>query len=452
MATASTIHLTPRTTGSYYVPSITPDALSKTSALLQKNHEQNHMYFNDDGFHNHIVHHLLTLLSLGATPAQIQAGYDQNSGYQKPLKPAQHDATSMADPDTFNAHLGQQSSFPSYLAYFTAELAANGVEDTLTTHLFASTPHATDLLKRMYSGFYHPLIHLGFGVEYAQPAIIAEALAQAATHDIWIDKILSPVSAAAASARDKGPATKTLVQLLHEARDSATLRTAAEWRDGNKVRDGVIARAGDEMVRLASQWYLPATPTQDDLDRATAEMYNASVYFTGLAQRANKARKCDFYFIHCTNSAVFFPVFMGEKLGFVDANKKREMLEYKAWIDLAMYVSRRCPELLPDAVKGYVGKNGGNQAWEGLFERIDGFDDDGHASKLVRSLARGQQVCEGYEAEGQERFPVHGDMWLRLANLVVDSVEEPGDTWVRSAGFDEAWEKVPALEEGASKL
>lgn len=35
-----------------------------------------------------------------------------------------------------------------------------------------------DLLK--FTGFLHPLIHLGFGVEFDQPAIVAEALAQAA--------------------------------------------------------------------------------------------------------------------------------------------------------------------------------------------------------------------------------------------------------------------------------
>ena len=38
-------------------------------------------------------------------------------------------------------------------------------------------------------GFLHPIIHLGFGVEFKQPAIIAEALAEAAVHDNWIGMI-----------------------------------------------------------------------------------------------------------------------------------------------------------------------------------------------------------------------------------------------------------------------
>lgn len=46
------------------------------------------------------------------------------------------------------------------------------------------------MLVRLHAGFLHPMIHLGFGVEFQQPAIIAEALAQAAVHDNWIGYVL----------------------------------------------------------------------------------------------------------------------------------------------------------------------------------------------------------------------------------------------------------------------
>jgi hypothetical protein len=450
MATASTIQLTSATQGSYHVDSISSQSLSTASSLLQKNHEQNHMYFNDEGFHNHIVHHLLTILSLGATPNQIQTGFNNNNAYQVPQKPTHRNITSMSDPANFNKHLGKQNYFTDYLTYFTSELDSKGLEAALNEHLFADTPYANDMLKRMYSGFYHPIIHLGFGLEYDQPAIVAEALAQAATHDIWINKLLAPVSDAAAKNRDVGPAKKSLVQLIHEARKNEKLATSPDWNDGNKVRDGVIARAADEMIPLASQWYLPRNPSQQQLDRATAEMYNAAVYFTGLAQRRGKEREIDFYFMHCTNSAIFFPIFMN--LDFIPVEKKREMLEYKAWIDLAMYVSRRTPELLAEVVKEYKGKQGKNDSWDEIFKRIDAFEDDGHGSKLIRTLARGEQVSKPFETEGEEVFPVHGDMWLKLANLVADSVNVGESTWVRSAGFDQAWEKVPDLEEKAARL
>ena len=79
-------------------------------------------------------------------------------------------------------------------------------------------------LKLTFAGFLHPLIHLGFGVEFQQPAIVAEALAQAAVHDNWIGPFLHGAEEAAASIDE----SKGLVQLLNEIRADKKLSTAAE--------------------------------------------------------------------------------------------------------------------------------------------------------------------------------------------------------------------------------
>lgn len=87
--------------------------------------------------------------------------------------------------------------------------------------------------------------------------------------------------------------------------------------------------------------------------------------------------------------------------------EKCRLVEWKGWFDLAMYVSRRTPELLVEEVRNYQPKQPGN--WEDVFRRVDKFDDDGHASKLIRVLARGEEVCRQYEDEGvEEVFPVRG--------------------------------------------
>lgn len=117
-------------------------------------------------------------------------------------------------------------------------------------------------------GFFHPIIHLGFGVEFKQPAIVAEALAEAAAHDTWIGDLLLPAEKIARTSE----ASKSLVELLDEIRADKKLSTAANWEDGNKVRDGVLARAPDEMLKYASQWKVSA----EDLEEKTAEMTNAS--------------------------------------------------------------------------------------------------------------------------------------------------------------------------------
>ena len=82
---------------------------------------------------------------------------------------------------------------------------------------------------------------------------------------------------------------------------------------------------------------------------------------------------------------------------------------------------------------------------EEVIKRVIEVEDDGHVCKLVRALANGKAVCRGYEGEV---FRIKGDMWRKLGHMAVDSVEAGEPQWVRSCGFEEAWEKIP-LREGA---
>ena len=63
-----------------------------------------------------------------------------------------------------------------------------------------------------------------------------------------------------------------MVQLLDDIRADKKLSTAAHWDDGNKIRDGILVRAKDEMIKYASQW----TVKEDELEEKTAEMTNAA--------------------------------------------------------------------------------------------------------------------------------------------------------------------------------
>jgi hypothetical protein len=161
------------------------------------------------------------------------------------------------------------------------------------------------------------------------------------------------------------------------------------------------------------------------------------VYYTGAAQHPPNQVKFDFYYMHCLNSSIFFTSFLKQKW-LSNANKIR-LLEWKVRTDLALYASRRAPELHIDEITNYKSKQ--NSSWEELFKRVSAFPDDGHASKFVRALANGEQVCKPYE--NLDGFLIKGGMWKTLANMVVDSVEAGQPTWVRSCGFEEAWKDIP---------
>jgi hypothetical protein len=59
---------------------------------------------------------------------------------------------------------------------------------------------------------------------------------------------------------------------------------AAEWEDGNKIRDGILVRAPDEMISYAKQW----TVEPGQLEQKTAEMINTAIYYAAAAQHPPK--------------------------------------------------------------------------------------------------------------------------------------------------------------------
>ncbi|KAF1830521.1 hypothetical protein BDW02DRAFT_572926 [Decorospora gaudefroyi] len=439
MATGSKIHLEASQQPQFYVKGLRPESAQKASELLQVNHEKHHIFFNQSGFHNHIVHHILTLFALNASPEELQKAYDVNVSYQRPPEPLKESIVDdMHDPERFKTYLGQEEYYHDFLVYYQKEIDKNGWQDTLHKHLFAETEQADDMLVRMYAGFLHPIIHLGFGIEFQQPAIIAEALAQAAVHDNWMGPLFLGCEKAAKGHRGENGPKKSIVQILEECKKDEKVSKSAHFDDGNKIRDGILKRAPEEMIKMAAQY----TVKEEELEEKTAEMINAAVYFTATAQRPPHQIKFDFFYMHCLNSSLFFSAFLSPSTRLRPSTQRR-LLEWKAWNDITMYVSRGCPALLVDEINAY--KPAHDSDMHQVIQRVNKIEDDGHACKLVRALAHGQRVCAPYEHKG---FMVSGDMWTKLGHMAVDSVEAGEPHWVRGCGFEGAWEKVP-LREGA---
>ena len=192
MASASQVKLTTQEHPAFSLE-LHQDSAKTTSDLLQENHDQHHIFFNRDGFHNHIAHHLLTTYALAATPNQQQGHYDANKGYQRPQELLKRSIVSeMHDPSKFKGYLGKEQYYHGFLLFFQEEINNTSWQEVMNKYLFANNDLANDMLARLMAGFLHPIIHVGFGVEFEQPAIVAEALAQAAVHDTWISKFLVP--------------------------------------------------------------------------------------------------------------------------------------------------------------------------------------------------------------------------------------------------------------------
>ncbi|KAH8693204.1 hypothetical protein BGW36DRAFT_386132 [Talaromyces proteolyticus] len=415
MATSSKVHLTPSQQAVFYVPGITSDTANTTSELLQENYEKHHIFFNHAGFHNHIVHHLLSLFALNATPAELMQGWNDNVSYQRPPVPLKQSVvTDMHDPQKYKTYLGNENHYHNFLVFFQEEINQKGWQEVLNEYIFKGDERADDMLVRMFGGILHPIIHLGFGVEFEQPAIIAEALAQAAVHgNREASHLIESEKAAKAHSLDTRSGT-TIVQLVEEI--------YADMERGSRNR-----------AKHSSQVHV----TEENLEEKTAEMINAVVYFTGAAQHPPHQIKFDFFNIHAVNLSIFFCSFLRQS--WLSIPNKIRLLEWKIRMDLAMYASPRPPKLLLDEIANYKSKK--DSSWEDIFKRVKTYHDDGHACKLVRALANGEQVCKKYEHK--DGFVIKGDMWRKLGNMAIDSVEAGSPDYVRSG----AWSSVPLRDQ-----
>jgi Questin oxidase-like len=102
---------------------------------------------------NHIVHHLLTIYALGATPAQLQRGYNVNADYQRPPVPLEPQVVqSMHDVEKFKQCLGNEKHYRDYLVFFQDEIEKKGWENVLNEYVFKGDERADDLLVRLFAG------------------------------------------------------------------------------------------------------------------------------------------------------------------------------------------------------------------------------------------------------------------------------------------------------------
>lgn len=436
-------------------PSATAQSLDITNRLLQKNHDELHIFFRDMNGHNHLVHNLFTRLALGATPDQLQTAFDDDVPTQRSVPPLDMDVVKgLANDDFFAKRITKINHYTNFRVFFEQQISEKGWQKVVNDYVFSKSPIAESILPLMYDGAYHSIIHLGLGAEFQQPAVIAEALAQAAAHDSfdadWFfhsaEKLAEETEQDATAvygggSGGKGASNKSLVQLAREAAADAGIREAARTPDligTMKMKKAIFPKAGDKVLALASQFRV----RPDELKQKTAEMIAFCAYLAGAAQRREKATKIDFFFMHCVTSSLLLSVLVDQ--GWISTENKVRLIEWKGRLDLVWYITCGVPDLHMDCITDY--QVGPERDWDSLFKMVNEQHDDGHVAKFVRALKNGEDMANKLE-EGPAAlaFPVRGDIWLKIARMSYDTtIDLPAPAkWVVMAGMDGAWEQVP---------
>lgn len=104
-------------------------------------------------FADHIVHHLLCIYAIGASPLQLSRSYQNNTGYQL-LTPTADLAVieRLHDQDQFVRYLGDSEHYRDYLIFFKRLISERGVEAVVNEFVFSCDTRSDDFLARMFSG------------------------------------------------------------------------------------------------------------------------------------------------------------------------------------------------------------------------------------------------------------------------------------------------------------
>ncbi|KAL6912640.1 hypothetical protein FSST1_010400 [Fusarium sambucinum] len=426
-ATSTQISISPHNTGLWRIEQ-DDLAAQKTAELLEKDLALHHVFLNKRGFHDHMLHHILALYGTGANAAQIQKAFDLRHKLQRSVEPRNESVISdlLGSWQTSVQYLGKEEHYPDFLSYFQKQIDDHGYEWVVKEYLLKGNASANDLLLRFHAGVLHPLIQLMYGLEWEQPAIVAEALAQTCVHDVESLDALLLASEVGAKANGPTPSMPALLDIYEQIQSDSRFDGTVRFQDESKIEDGILKRAQEAMVSLLQQVHVEDA----ELEERTAEMFQAVVVVASSAAiHPPHHVKYDFFLMHHVNSAVMY--LQNIQNEWMTRDDKRRLLEWKIRMDLIQYVARGRPPISVKAIASYEPKIPSTSSVRGKFFQLslDDFGDDGHGIKQARATALCHEVMKSWEDKSWA--VLKGDtIWKKIQHMVVDALEISGPLYL----------------------
>lgn len=141
---------------------------------------------------------------------------------------------------------------------------------------------------------------------------------------------------------------------------------------------------------------------------------------------------------HLTSTPMFFTI---NKFSWIPKKHKVRFLEWKMRLDVIEYIVRGSPQLDRSRIAAYQPKDKDfSHNPQDLLPKFhnDSGRDDSHTIKVVRALMIVQEASKSWPDRDWRRIRP-GD-WSRIHYMLLDNLDSPDSRWVRSAGFEQAWE------------
>ncbi|KAI8821420.1 uncharacterized protein EV422DRAFT_528085 [Fimicolochytrium jonesii] len=386
---------------------------------------------------NYIAHSLLSLYKVNASETILKERYDLESKMLTPVGPS----ITEINANNWKDFLGKgQSHYADYASFFLSEIHAKGIEPTVSTYL-------PTLIAGLGGDCFHPLVHLGLGLEFQQPLIVAQGLA------FWSYTYAPIVETLPAVLTDQYE-TANIIEILQDAREDTRFdpdQIQKNWGaiDYHKrVRKAISSQLGANLAELVAEWKVE--DTEQSVQSALEELVDATVLSSATTCHPYP-QQLDFPLTHALIAAAS----LNHTLPHIpEAKDKAHLLRRFLLAFLALYVSQGRPTLHPDRLEAVYadsiedGETNANlstsplgsptlpntpqlmaREWYALAGAPAHVDDDVHVMEVVAAL-------RGWEAA----FGAKNGLYIKAAKVVRSVVKTgSGEEWeFRGAGYPPA--------------
>ncbi|KAG6833346.1 hypothetical protein H0H87_008522 [Tephrocybe sp. NHM501043] len=452
-------------------PGITPQSTETIQKIIQDSQERWHIFFDRDYRpHNHAVHYTLALWALGADNEIIKAAYNIDCAYLMPRFESPGEITA----ENFDEHLGDDGYYSAYLAFFTEIVKKQGTASALEEYVFSQNANFVHgkqhkdqpaMLDRCMDGILHSMIHIGNGLEFGVPGLVAEGLAWTAVHfksssnvipeSLW--KTPAPTTAVAsitsqfqgvalgestASTRPRPiniHALTILARILKDTRFDA-IPAVAHYE---VVYSNINDKYGDVISEYLRAWTFNQNDPHEAEHKIEELIYANTIIYAVGGWAKDKAFNTDFFNIHLVTSSLF----LSSICNIIKPASQELLLRSFFAVSLTWWIGRGRPGF---DIKGFFAETSTNPGavpsfpaphkdalpkqdspiasnpnpWFQLIQDALVLPDE-HFPKAIRSLAHFSEIYGGRKA-GQDDFAatelpgaeaIDGTLFVRAAIL-----------------------------------
>ncbi|KAG6377856.1 hypothetical protein JVT61DRAFT_14637 [Boletus reticuloceps] len=290
------------------LPGSTPESLAVLQNVLRDNHQRYHIFWNNTRFHNHVTHRALAIYALGGPATIIRDYYERDGQTQRPAFESPEPITE----ENFVDHLEDENYYQAYVTFFSKQVAEKGAARTLEEFVFSEKYNFQEgrdantqpkMLVRLMDGVLHPMIHVGYGVEFGLKGMLVEGLALTAVQLAYPKAPLPPFYFAPSTVH-KANGVHAFDVVARMLKDKRLKRKPSE--DNTKQFGDTLNEHASTIYNYVEQWTVDLNQP-GEIERKMEEAIWLSSLIYGVGGWRPSGFQADFYLMHMVTSSLFLP-------------------------------------------------------------------------------------------------------------------------------------------------